>query len=82
MQSDWSKVFWELEFCQNFLQWNTISNMISHFRLCPRKNNDKFFQNAKNNFLPTLPIFGQIEIFPYQFFPIRVGIILENFDKT
>ena len=54
---DWLTAFWPItrkpEFCQIWDWWRDINNNISfHFRLLPRKNNDKIFQKTEN------PTFG------------------------
>ena len=66
---DWLTAFWPItrkpEFCQIWDWWRDINNNISfHFRLLPRKNNDKIFQKTQKTLLlghfgHFLPNFGQ-----------------------
>ena len=70
---DWLSLFWpitqELELCQIWDRWWNINNNINfHFRLFPRKNNEKFFKEIQKKlfwgkFGPFLLRFGQKLIF-------------------
>ena len=73
LQFDWLTAFWpitwEPEFCQIWNRWWNINNNISfHFRLFPRKTNDRFFQKIqkilfRGHFWHFLPKFGQENFF-------------------